>query len=133
MNLTYQVETDWAVNWLREEPTFVERLRALWSEGLGLSIITLAELYVGVYLAGNTARTTEQLQNFLRRVTVLDVDDETCRIFGRERARLKRAGQVIERVDLLIGATALRHGLTLLTNNRRHFERIEGLEIISVL
>jgi len=34
--------------------------------------------------------------------------------------------------DLLIGATALRHNLTLLTNNRRHFERIEGLHMESV-
>jgi tRNA(fMet)-specific endonuclease VapC len=34
--------------------------------------------------------------------------------------------------DLLIGATALRHNLTLLTNNRRHFERIDGLRMESV-
>ena len=34
-----------------------------------------------------------------------------------------------ETLDLLIGATALRHGLTLLSNNRRHFEGIEGLAI----
>ena len=35
-------------------------------------------------------------------------------------------------MDMLIGATAIRHGLTLLTNNRRHFERLRGLNIISV-
>ena len=34
--------------------------------------------------------------------------------------------------DLLIGAPALRHRFTLLTNNRRHFERIEGLRMESV-
>jgi len=34
--------------------------------------------------------------------------------------------------DLLIGSTCLRHNLTLLSNNRRHFEAVEGLEIISI-
>ena len=33
--------------------------------------------------------------------------------------------------DIWIGATALRHDLTLLTNNRRHFERMQGLSIVS--
>jgi len=38
---------------------------------------------------------------------------------------------MIGNFDLLIGATVLRHDLTLLTNNRRHFELIEKLQIIS--
>jgi predicted nucleic acid-binding protein len=38
---------------------------------------------------------------------------------------------VIGDFDLVIGATALRHKFTLLTNNRRHFEAIEGLRIES--
>jgi tRNA(fMet)-specific endonuclease VapC len=35
-------------------------------------------------------------------------------------------------MDLMIAATALQYDLTLLTNNRRHFERVEGLRIQSV-
>ena len=62
---------------------------------------------------------------------VLPVDDEVCRIFARERGRLRAAGTPVGDFDILIGATALRHDLTLLTNNRRHFERLESLRIIS--
>ncbi len=69
---------------------------------------------------------------FLRGVTLFSTDEETARIFGRERGQLRRAGQIIGDMDLLIAATALQHNLTLLTNNRRHFERIEGLRIESV-
>jgi hypothetical protein len=54
------------------------------------------------------------------------------RIFGRERGRLRAAGLTIGDFDLLIAATALQYDLTLLTNNRRHFERVEGLRIESV-
>jgi tRNA(fMet)-specific endonuclease VapC len=64
-------------------------------------------------------------------VTILGIDEEVCKIFGRERGRLRAAGMLVGDFDLLIGATALRHNLTLLTNNRRHFERIAGLRIES--
>ena len=72
------------------------------------------------------------LQDFLRGVTLLSVDERTCQIFGRERGCLRAAGLLIGDFDLLIGATALQHELTLLTNNRRHFERLDGLDIASL-
>ena len=49
--------------------------------------------------------------------------DSDCRIFATERRRLRAAGAIIGDCDLLIGATALRYDLTLLTNNRRHFDK----------
>ena len=60
------------------------------------------------------------------------LDIETAAIFGRERARLRRSGNIIPDLDILVGASALRHNVTLLTSNRRDFERIEGLTIESV-
>lgn len=56
-------------------------------------------------------------------------DDETMRIFGEQRFNFRRRGQRIEDFDLVITATALRHDLTLLTFNRRHFERIPDLRL----
>ena len=56
---------------------------------------------------------------------------ETCQRFGLERGRLRAAKKLIGDMDLLIGVTALQHDLTLLTNNRRYFELIEGLRIES--
>ena len=55
----------------------------------------------------------------------------SARIFACERGRLKEAGTPIGDLDLVIGSTALRHGVTLLTNNRRHFERLSELNILS--
>ena len=72
------------------------------------------------------------LRDFLSPFPVVPLEDEICRIFARERGRLKAMGTPIGDFDLLIGATALRHNLTLLSNNRRHFERISGLSILSV-
>lgn len=72
-------------------------------------------------------------REFLARdLTVLNLDEETCRIFAREQVRLQRQGMRVEDMDILIAATALRHGLIVLTNNAQHFGRVEGLEIISI-
>jgi len=131
VNLTYMVETDWAVHWLRGNEHILARLSALRKWGLGLSIISLAELHAGVYRSTDVSEAREALEDFLSLVTILGVNEEICQIFGEENARLRRDGQIIEDFDLLIAATCLHHNLKLLTNNRRHFQRVQGLEIIS--
>ena len=109
----------------------VSRLEELAPHGLGLSIVSLAELYEGVFYSTDPQSEERALLNFLSAVEVIPLDDEICRLFARERGRLRSAGAIIGDLDILIGATALRHDLTLLTNNRRHFQRITRLDIIS--
>lgn len=110
----------------------VQRLDALLDDGLGLSIISLAELYEGVYYSRDPEGDEQDLNDFLRGLTILGIDEVGCKIFGQQRGRLRAEGLLIGDTDLLIAATALQYNLTLLSNNRRHFERIEGLRIESV-
>lgn len=71
------------------------------------------------------------MNDFLRAVVVIGIDEETCKVFGRERGRLRASRKTVGDFDLLIGATALHHNLTLFSKNRRHFESIERLIIES--
>ena len=130
--MAFLMDTDWAVHYLRGDTVVAGRIAELAEDGLGLSIISLAELYEGVFYSRDPESSASSLARFMGIAQVLPVDDEVCRIFARERGRLRAAGALVGDFDFLIGATALRHGLTLLTNNRRHFERLEGLQIISV-
>lgn len=132
MNIAYLIDTDWAIHHLNGNTAISERLEALQAEGLGFSVVALAELYEGVYSSRNPEQSEARLNDFLDSVSIVGLDEETARIFGRERGRLRRTGQIIGDMDLLIAATALQYDLTLLTNNRRHFERIEGLRIESI-
>ena len=113
-------------------PAIVDRLEELQEAGLALSVISLAELYEGVYYSRDPERNEQAFNNFLRSVTVIGIDEDIGRLFGRERGRMRAAGKMIGDFDLLIGATALQLHLTLLTNNRRHFEIIEGLQLVSL-
>ena len=133
MTIRYLIDTDWAIHYLNQHQGIVQRLHVLLDDGLGLSIISLAELYEGVYYSRDPEGDEQELNDFLRGLTILGIDEAICKIFGKELGRLRAVGRSIGDFDLLIGVTALHHDLTLLTNNRRHFERIEGLRIESLL
>jgi tRNA(fMet)-specific endonuclease VapC len=130
--MKYLLDTDWAIDHMHNVEAVVRKLEELTPEGLGISPISLAELYEGVFNSTDPAGNEQALQDFLSGFTVVPVDEETCRIFGRERAKLRKEGRMIADFDLLIASSCLRHNLTILSNNRRHFEAVEGLEIISV-
>src|SRR5713101_6980513 len=126
MSLQYLIDTDWVIHYLHAHPAIVARLDELQPQGFAL-----AELYEGVCYSRDPEGDAQDLNNFLRGVTVLGLDEAIVKMFGRERGRLRAAGTLIGDLDLLIGATALHHSLTLLTNNRRHFERVIGLRMES--
>ena len=129
--MQYLLDTDWAIDYLNKHSPVVQRLEKLAPAGLGISIISVAELYEGVLEQEDSERKEQELREFLHGVEVLPVNEAICRIFARERGRLRAAGARIEDFDLLIGATAIHHNLTVLTNNRRHFQRLEDLTILS--
>lgn len=131
MSIRYLLDTDWTIHDLNGHPGVVTRVDELRDEGLALSVVSLAELYEGVSYSRDPQESERQLSEFLRGIAVFGIDTETCKLFGRERGRLRAAGRMVGDFDLTIGVSARQHNLTLLTNNRRHFEMIEGLTIQS--
>jgi tRNA(fMet)-specific endonuclease VapC len=129
---SFLIDTDWVIDHFNRVEPATRRLQELRREGLALSIISLAELWEGVHYSADRMRSQTMLEEFLSGVVVLGIDEEICRRFGQLRGTLRREGKLVGDFDLLIAASALRHKLTLLTNNRRHFENIEGLQIESM-
>ena len=127
MSVRFLVDTDWVIHWLNGHEKIRRRLDEVKEQGLALSVISLAELYEGTYYGRSRKAAEQGLRDFLTGADLLSIDQATAEIFGRERGRLRAARKIIGDFDLMIAATALHHGLTLLTNNRRHFDRIETL------
>ena len=132
MTIAYLIDTDWAIYYLHGRSQFVQRLQDLQREGLGLSAASLAELYEGVYASRDFKESGKALDDFLEGITVVDIDREIAKTFGQYRSQLRSVGMMIGDMDLLIASTALQNNLVLLTNNRRHFERIKNLRIESL-
>lgn len=95
-------------------------------DDLYLSALVVGEIAKGVALLrdcrrkrGLDAWLTGLENQFAERI--LPVDRETARLWGEISARVQQAGLVLPAIDGLLAATALRHGLHVMTRNKRHF------------
>jgi tRNA(fMet)-specific endonuclease VapC len=92
---------------------------------IGISAIVIHELYYGAFKSQRVDENLERLG--LVRLETVSLDREDAAAAGKIRAALKKAGTPIGPYDFLIAGQALARGLTLITNNVREFQRIEGL------
>lgn len=130
--MAFLFDTDAISELLRPRPlaAYVEWLRAVPREEQFASAVTLGELFKG---ACRSPAGERHLRNIEERVlpalTVLPYDVATARVFGRIRAALEQNGTILPDADLQIAATAIHHGLELVTGNVRHFERIPDVRL----
>ena len=130
--MRYLIDTNWVIECLRLSPRHLRRVATLEPEGVGVSDITMAELWVGVHRVDNPQLAAQRMLGYTSRFDRVEVDIASCERFGLIKAGLQQAGQTIEDFDILLAATALRHDLTLLTDNVKHFDRVGGLAIESI-
>lgn len=96
-----------------------------------ISAVTLAELTFGSELLpeGRRRREMEDANATLAdELTLIDFDAAAALWFGRERARMRRAGREQPILDLIIAATAMTRDLIVVTDNIKDFEMVEGLK-----
>lgn len=99
------------------------------AEEICISSITLGELWYGVENSTRRELNLSVLADFKDRLEVLSFSPEAAAHYGSVRASLRRAGTPVGFHDMLIGAHARSEGLTLVTNNRREFDRMPGLRV----
>ncbi len=95
---------------------------------LNISIVTYYEVLAGVYHR-NASRQLMRFEMIISMCNIIHLTTESIEISAREAARLKRQGITIGTGDMLIAGTALAQGFVLATNNERHFNHINNLEI----
>ena len=95
-----------------------------------ISSITLAELMHGVEKSAVPEKNLRNVEDFVSRLEVLDYGNKAADHYGNIRASLERQGKTIGVNDLHIAGHARSEGLTLVSNNTREFERIDGLMLV---
>ena len=114
----------------RPNKEFVSWLDSLPPEHQFTSIVVVGELFAGAYQSSATEKWLTRIEaDVLPRLIVLDYDLRCAREFGRIKAELQAKGHPVADLDIQIAATAVRHRLTLVTANKRHFEPIDGLTL----
>lgn len=122
-------DTDVLIDYLTGVQPAEDQVRKyIQSDSLQTSAITCFELLSGARANQRGAKA----RDFVEAVPVLPLDRESAGRAAAVRQELERAGLAIGMADSLIAGIALTHGLPLLTRNRKHFEKIEGLSLLSL-
>ncbi|HKJ02851.1 MAG TPA: type II toxin-antitoxin system VapC family toxin [Longimicrobiales bacterium] len=134
--MAYLFDTDAISELLRPRPLppYLDWLKTIPREEQFTSAVTVGELFKGAYRSAARQRHLKNIEErVLPAVTALPYDVSVARVFGKIRAYLEQSGSILPDADLQIAATALYHGLELVTGNLRHFERIPDLRLNRIL
>lgn len=124
--LRYALDTNTVSYYLRREGAVADRLLATSPTQIVLPAVVVYELSFGMRRRGWRAG-LDALSALVRQVETIAFDLEAADHAARIRLELESAGLPISTADLLIAATARRHGCTLVTHNTREFARVPGL------
>jgi predicted nucleic acid-binding protein len=127
------LDTSYVVDFLEGEEdavTIFDMLRQ-GSAPLGVTSYTHFELYAGIGRSQQPDRERRQVVNFLEGLTLFDFEPEAARQAGLLDVELAASGEPVGLVDLMIAATALHHGQSVVTRDPEGFERVPGLEVLT--
>ena len=127
------VDTTVFIDWERKHPSETKP----WEDRgpVFLSTITAAELLLGIQHANTPKRKAKRrafVEAILANFSCLPFTLEAARINAEIKSHLIRKGGIIGAHDLLIAATAISHGFSVLTANADEFKRVPGLEVFSL-
>lgn len=122
------LDTNICIYIIKNKPESVREKFKCYNIGdLVLSSITVSELYYGAYKSQYVEKNLLALEHFLKPFDIVEYDLKASIEYGKIRASLEKSGQIIGGLDMLIAAHAKSLKMTLVTNNKKEFERIDGL------
>ncbi len=126
----FLVDTDIIIYWLNNKyPQIDQQISVVGDDKIFLSSITVAELYYGAYNSSKPEKNLKLVNELILDINVINFDPKAGEQFGNIKAGLKKTGKIINDSDLFIAATAISNNMILVTNNEKHFHRMNNLKI----
>lgn len=126
---THMLDTDTCIYLINRVSADLDRRVDSARAGLCISSIVFGELSFGLEKSRRKPENRMNLDLLLAAIEVVSFDVTAAGDYGLLRAELERKGTPAGGNDTLIGAHARSLGLTLVTNNRREFDRMPGLKV----
>ena len=122
------LDTDTCIAILRGNQAVMQR-RLGSTDSVATTWVTVAELFYGAAKSKEPRANRVLVEKFLATLPVHGLDAASTQVFGEAKALLERSGRRLADADLLIGAIAVALRATVVTGNRRHYERIPGVTV----
>lgn len=117
------------IYFLKGHTEIVNKLSSQPPETIFTTRINYTELLYGAYNSSKIQQNLSKINAFLDVLTILEFDQKASAIFAEDKAKLKRQGMPIADMDLMIASITKAQDFSLVTNNLKHFERIENLKL----
>lgn len=127
--MKYLLDTDTLIYFLKGERSVVDTLSKKSSSDLATTIINHSELFFGAFNSARKKENFEVVSGLLKTLPILVYCEESSIIFAEQKALLKKQGNIIADMDLMIASIALKHQLILVTNNTKHFNKIKTIKL----
>jgi len=122
------LDTDVCVELLRGNKNVLKRIDKC-NDDIGISFITVGELFYGVYKSKYIENNLSLLEEFILSVTIIESNYQIMKEFGIIKSKLYKQKTMITDADIMIAATCIVTCEKLITGNIRHYNRIDGLII----
>jgi predicted nucleic acid-binding protein len=126
------LDSDILIYFLKGRKEIVDEVLSIPTDELYTTRINYTELYYGAYNSSRVNQNLEKIEPFLKNFKILEFDENSSHIFAKLKARLKKEGNIIADMDLMIASITIANKQELFTNNVRHFERVKELKVKSV-
>jgi predicted nucleic acid-binding protein len=128
----FVIDSDVLINAERQRSQLADLVRRDPQAEYFISAITVSELFHGYERASNEMRRNDRsqfLDTILNNFRVLPIDTETAKVHAKIWANLVERNEMIGLHDSWIAASCIHHGHSLITLNRRDFERVTELSL----
>lgn len=125
--MAYLIDTDIIIYSLKENKTVQNWMLRTQNIPKFISVITYGELIYGARKSMHPERNIATANRIAELFQVISIDKGIIEVFGEIKARLESEGNRIDDMDLMIASTSIYMNLSLVTNNRSHFSRINDL------
>jgi tRNA(fMet)-specific endonuclease VapC len=128
--LMYLLDTNTCIYAIKNKPILVlEQIKEKSKLGIYISALTVAELEYGIENSTKIEENRVSLLKYLSLFNILPFDDRDAIPYGKLKAKLRKEGNIIGPIDMLLAAQALSKDLIVVTNNSKEFRRIENLKL----
>jgi tRNA(fMet)-specific endonuclease VapC len=127
--MKYLLDTSICVFFLRGKLHLDIIIKEKGLENCYISEITVLELRYGAENSDDPQKSNKAVDSFLKGLTIIPIYG-SIKLCAKEKVRLKKSGKPMhDEFDLLIGVTAIENKLTLVTDNTKDFQRLDGISI----
>lgn len=124
----YLLDTNICIYFLRNRFDIDKRIATVGWNNCCISEITVAELLYGAERSNDVEKNVRLVEEFCNCIDTIPIK-EVLTVYARQKVILRKKGTPIDDLDLFIGATAVAYQYIMVTENIRHLDRLDGIQI----